>query len=92
MVDHAKLQVCGAVRSCSQPNVWTFWLTSSVSQDGPQCWWPPELVASIIAKEAETRKVDMVICYATYVTSDCANLTVTPVTAGHTSSAAQKNA
>ena len=65
MVDHAKLQVCGAGCNHSQPNVWTSLLTSTVCQDGPQCWWPPELVASIIAKEAEKRKVDMVICCAT---------------------------
>ncbi|KAL3138024.1 N-acetylglucosaminyl-phosphatidylinositol de-N-acetylase, variant 2 [Trebouxia sp. C0009 RCD-2024] len=32
-------------------------------QDGPQCWWPSELVASIISKEAEKRNIEMIITF-----------------------------
>ena len=57
MVDHPQLQVC-AVELHLQPGITCLLVVSC--QDGPQCQWPSELVASIIANEAEKRNIDMV--------------------------------
>ncbi|KAL3150391.1 hypothetical protein ABBQ32_000230 [Trebouxia sp. C0010 RCD-2024] len=57
IVDHPKLQVCEVELQYTGSS--TCLLLASC-QDGPQCWWPSELVASIIAKEAEKRNIEMV--------------------------------